>query len=400
MNTFLERIKRNSEKTIYIDLKNVQENNPLNQGAKIIFNGTVQFRIRSLCLRFYVLFMKSQNVFMSNDKQIGLWVNFGDHVGFFLLNTKWFIFPVPKRPLPFAYNHVCFSHNETHYYVASEGKLWYNSSFPTNDLPLIKMTTKIKEIEFGPGPKPKSNTWHFTGKISEFNMFSNTFTEDELITLTKSCSRVEKGIKVFDWSEILTSDIITPQDVDIPVKVKNKEYFCSRNEEFALAMIPFPMTAEYANTVCKAWGGYIFLPESLEDLQIMKNLIDNGGQLLRNYTYDKDLCKDSVWLPIYKADGFNKWVDYNNRSKKVDLKISFDFDGNGQSLQMCASNKYIGTKTLSDAKCTKRICTICVWKPNVSFQLRGLCEKSDIEYRYLLKQDLKKDEFFRKIFIL
>ena len=139
-------------------------------------------------------------------------MEFKSHLGFILLNEKWHIFSVLNQPPPFSYQHLCFTHNQTHYFVACEGKLWSKIQFYPDHLKHMKKATNIGEVVFGPGSK---SSWYFNGKVSELNIFSNTFTEYDLLRLTKSCSRVNESKMLFGWSQVQPSDVIIPQELKI-----------------------------------------------------------------------------------------------------------------------------------------------------------------------------------------
>ena len=384
--------KENSDlKTFYIDLTKVTDiENSQQNGAKISIGKTMN--MKSFCIRFYVKNMNPQYIFKSN--QLRLFIEFESFHGFILLNGKWLIFSAPKKPPPFSYQHLCFTHNQTHYFVACEGKLWSKIQFYPDHLTHMKKTTNIGEVVFGPGSK---TSWYYNGKVSELSIFSNTFTEYDLLQLTKSCSRVNEGIMLFDWSQIQPSDVVIPQESKIKVKIRNINYFCSEKNSFTLGMFPFPMMADQANTVCTAWGSKLFLPESSNDLKSMKDCVTNGGEVLRNYTYNKNICKGEVWFPIYKSDGFNKWVDLNDKSIEVKFKMSFVIKNDGQFIQKCARISDIGSNVVKDSSCIEQMCLFCSWKPYTSFRLRGLCEKSTIEDSYTVTTYFYRDEILRKI---
>ena len=389
--------KRSNTEISIIDFTKVDKEYDQSQnGVEVTIGKTMH--LRSFCIRFYSTITRSSRIFTSN-KQFALTIKFQSHLGFILLNEKWHIFSVLNQPPPFSYQHLCFTHNETHYFVACEGMLWFKSQFDLESLPLIKNETRIDKIVFGPGFNP--NMFYFNGKVSDLNIFSNYFTEYELINLTKSCSRINKGKKLFDWAEIQKYDFIIPQDLNIEIIEKINDYFCSAKNSLTLGMFPFPMEVERANTVCKAWSGNIFLPESSNDLEQMEYIVTNGGESLKNYTYSKYMCKSTVWLPLYKSEGFDKWVDYNNQSKEVDLRKTFTISNDGLYLQKCAVLDSIGSNIIKDKSCISHYCFFCSWKPYLTFRLRGLCEKSGIDDRYTLTNYFHWDELFRKkIFIL
>ena len=181
-----------------ISLKYVDHSNPPEIGATISLDRDIL--IRSLCLRFRLISLSTQTLFHS--KEIALTINFSENYGFLLLNGKWQIFSIPYKPVPKVYQHFCFTHNKTHYFVASEGKLWFQTPFFPKDIGLLNENSHVDTIEFGPMSKEFTGYgMYFSGKISELNMFSETFSVEELVAITGSCENIERE-KAFDWSKI------------------------------------------------------------------------------------------------------------------------------------------------------------------------------------------------------
>ena len=181
-----------------ISLKDVDLFDPPDIGAKISVNREIL--IKSLCLRFRVTTMSTQTIFSS--KEVALTINFSEHYGFLLLNGKWQIFSIPYKPVPNVFEHFCFTHNGTHYIVASEGKLWFQSPFFPKHVEILNQVSSVDNIEIGPMSKDFSgNGVYFRGKVSELNLFSSTFAFDDILAITGSCDEIEKE-KAFDWSEI------------------------------------------------------------------------------------------------------------------------------------------------------------------------------------------------------
>ena len=176
-----------------------------------------------------------------------------------------------------------------------------------------------------------------------------------------------------------------PESLKVKVKGRSLGELCSVKDEKKIGIFPFPTKIEDANTCCMAWGGTMFMPETNEDLELMREIVNQGSEVFKNYTKDVGKCSNSVWLPIRKSDDFTHWLDYSNKSKSVKLKIEMDADG--KTLQRCALNFPMGAEKFEDTKCDKEICTFCVWKKKISFRLRGLCPISNIEENYVLDDD-------------
>ena len=62
--------------------------------------------------------------------------------------------------------------------MAGEGKIWFTTKSWKSNFDKIKEPLYIKEIHFG-----KGGSTYFRGSISELNLFSKTFTMEDLVTL-------------------------------------------------------------------------------------------------------------------------------------------------------------------------------------------------------------------------
>ena len=383
-----------SEETFYISLKGVDKYDAPKEGAKVILDKTIF--MKSFCIRYYVPYMSVQTIFFSNDNQLAFAVNYEENFGFFLINGKWQIFSTKYQPVPFVYEHVCVTHNETHYIVAGEGSVWFQSPFSQGDKPDIKKSSNIKEIYFGPMSPTFTgvSNAYFRGKVSELNIFSNSFSEEELMEMTGSCAKIENGTKVFDWSQVQISDIVIPENLVSYVKLKTKSYdnICSRKKSKKIDIIPFPNKMEVANRACTAWGAKIFMPETEDDLKKMSyfKTLGGPGSVLTNFTTADEHCKDSVWLPLYKL-GESSWASYENRSEKIVPKLPIFEDG--KTIQNCSVNSPIGSKHFEDIPCSRKICVFCIWTVKISFKLRGLCSRSKVERNYVLTNELHNKGF-------
>ena len=152
---------------------------------------------------------------------------------------------------------------------------------------------------------------------------------------------------------------------------------------------------EFANKMCKAWSGNLFLPKTSNDVEKMEDLTTNGGAILKNYSYNNAICNGFAWFPIYKYDGVENGVEYNNHSKEAVFEKSLWLDADGASLQKCFMQIFGSTK-IADRTCDELLCSFCSWKPYLTYQLKGLCENSNIENSYTLSYYFHRDEFLRK----
>ena len=202
----------------YINLENVDTKQSELHGASIDVNkGSV---VRSVCVRFLVARTgAAQTIFYTPfEDNFVMQIAFQDKYGFLRINGKWIIYHIPIPIIPYVYKHLCFSRNETNYSVVSDGVLWYSFKLRKADIPTITKPVNIQKITFGPLGYPFFSGRYFLGRVSELNIFSNSFTDQELIEITKSCDRIDRGDKIFDWSNLKPSDVYIPNNVDIRYK--------------------------------------------------------------------------------------------------------------------------------------------------------------------------------------
>ena len=367
----------------YINLENVNIEKSSNFGASIEVNKISV--VRSICVRFLVTQTeKAQTILYTPDKDdLVLQFSFKSKYGFLRINRKWIIFRIHVPTIPYVYKHLCISHNETNYSVVSDGILWYTFQLLPSDIPTIVKPVNITQIIFGPAGYSLINGGYFLGSVSELYIFSNSFTNDELISITKSCKRIGKGSKVFDWSKISPSeDIIIPKDdADIRIVKRSVEDICATVKNKQIDLLPFEMNTQTATASCQSLGGTMFFP-TLEDKESLDKDFNRNDSVLQKLV--KKSCGGAgkyVWLPVYKI-GLSHWVDLDNHSRDIG-PIGKQIIINGNDLQNCA---YLNSFSFyyGDIPCSSKYCAFCQWDQKKPFTLRGLCEMDTLEDHYLL----------------
>ena len=199
----------------YINLENVDTLKSSSEGALIDVNKSSV--VRTVCVRFLVARTGGAiTIFHTPTKDnLVMQLAFVEKYGFLRINGKWIIFNIPIPTIPYVYQHLCLSQNGTHYSVVSDGVLWYTYKLRAEDIGVITKVVEIERIAFGPLGYPFFGGKFFLGRVSELNIFSNSFTDQELIEITSDCKKINKGDKVFDWSGLKPSDVIIPENVDI-----------------------------------------------------------------------------------------------------------------------------------------------------------------------------------------
>ena len=367
----------------YLNLENVNTEKSSQFGATIEVNKISV--VRSVCVRFLVTQTeKAQTILYTPDKDdLVLQFSFKSKYGFLRINRKWIIFRIPVPTIPYVYKHLCISHNETNYSVVSDGILWYSFQLLPSNIPTVVKPVNITQIIFGPAGYSLINGGYFLGRLSELYIFSNSFTDDELISITKSCKRIGKGSKVFDWSKLLPSeDIIIPKDdADIRIVKRSVEDICATVKNKQIDLLPFKMNTQTATGACKSLGGTMFYP-TIEDTESVRKDFNRNNSVLQKLV--KKSCGGAgkiVWLPVYKI-GLSHWVDFDNHSRDIGPNGK-QIVVNGNDLQNCA---YLKTSTYyyGDIPCSSKYCTFCKWDQKKQFTLRGLCEIDSLEDHYLL----------------
>ena len=282
-----------------------------------------------------------------------------------------------KTPVPFMYNHFCFTHNQTDYAVAENGEICYTNKISEEDVPKMLEDSQFEELHFGKlSPNLTVAGNYFLGKVSELVMLNDSLNFEQLVNISGGCHKIDRVGKIFDWSALTQDDFEVPDQFDIRLSESRTEDICPIRSSKSIDVLPFSMDNQHANIACKTLGGEMFLPENDYDIQEMNDKIQGDHELLKSMS-----CKKSFWIPLFKANDLKTWVSLNNRSMSVDRTYAIANDG--KELQRCAY--YLLYKHFyGDATCDLSFCTYCIWKIKTTFRIRGLCNKADIEERYVL----------------
>ena len=380
--------------SFYLNLENVNIEKSSQFGAVIDVNKISV--VRSVCLRVLVTQTeKPQTIFFTPDKDdLVLQWNFESKLGFLRINRKWIIFKIPVPIVPFVYNSFCFSLNETNYSVMCNGVLWYTYQLLPSDIPTILQPVNITKLIFGPAGYSLTNGGYFLGRLSELYIFSTSFNDEELISITESCKRIDhEGSRILDWSKLSPSkDILIPQDnTEMKIVEGNVEDFCSKVKNKQIDLLPFGMNIQTAMLSCSSLGGQMFHPD-YEDEEFLRQDFERESTVLQKLILKSCLGTSKfIWLPIYKI-GLSTWVDYNNKSKAIG-SMGDRIVANGNEIQRCGYLKF-STYYYGDISCTEKSCTFCEWDQKKQFTFRGFCEENTLEDHYLLTNHL----FFNGIF--
>ena len=355
-------------------------------GAKL-YVGQGSMKINSFCVRLYLNKVSGlQYPFFTSIPEFdsfNLLFNFDVSYGFVAMNGRQFMFEVSEKPIPFTYFHFCLTHNGTNYIVAVNGKIWMKHKIAPDDVSKINQTTAVTELSFGPMPDPNDNRYSpFLGSIAELNIFSNTFTEQDLISISGSCQQIAIGKKEFAWADKIKDDIQVKISKGLEVKEKEAVNLCSKKPGNKIEIVPRAMSLAEADVACKVLGGNVFMPGFEEE--DFEDMIERANEsvLLKNIIHKE--CKDCYWLPVKKADNMTSgttWIDFKDSSKTI--KPTFQIIENGYDLQKCAYY-YMKNGQSHDVRCRGKYCTFCLQHSKVPYTLKGLCKASSIDQNYVL----------------
>ena len=386
-------IERNQSLTFYLDLSKLTEKHDQDIGAKMIVDKENQ-NIKSFCVIFY--FSKSSGkqfpffVSKPSTNTFRFYFNFKTNYGKVTYNTKDLIFKIPYKPTPFQYLHFCFSHNDTNYMVAANGLLWYKTKIQKTDLASVREKIDIGEIRFGPIPdKTDKRSVSFTGRISELNIFSDSFTEDELVSFSENCERIDvSNGKVLNWHEVSSSNIII--DKDVTIGKDSMLDICFTRKTDHVDVLPYAMDFQEASDACISLGGSMYLPKSLDGIKIVAERARKTAAM-RKLT--ETSCQEYFWLPLIKTPDLSKWVEFTNQSHEAEVSYTIGVDG--QDFQYCACYNLVNY--INDKMCSSKYCAACTWTTQESFTIRGLCSQSLIETQYVLIQDFHHNGILGKV---
>ena len=300
-------------------------------------------------------------------KELWFKPSFELNYGWIGIDSLLFIFLMPENHgvQPLTWFPFCFTSNQTHYQVACQGKLWYQS-VRSDDQNI--QDTLIHKITFKKLKEQASDMT--TLELSKLNIWSTFMNVKELLHFSKTCQQDTDG-DILSWNGIsdqlanLSSSSITEQDED---------NVCSTFTEKITQPLHVSLDFNASQKACQILGGQVWFP----------------GWTYESYAaipwhkINQSLCKLEIWTPLRKMSIQN----YHLLSTNTTLKYSKDwpwrhesFEPNGGLEQKCIG---MTSKGLSDYGCHLNFCPFCEFERNVGFTLLGLCEGSEIDDQYLM----------------
>ena len=390
------------EKSLLLDFTKIDPENAPSTG--LIIPTSPMSELRGFCVRYYVESLKNQQILTTVSYDLNLLMYFENEVGFVAIKGGWSIFPIPIQIKPYTYNHLCYSHNMTHYHVAAEGRIWFTG--PLSDDLKSKLMNPVfdNEIVIGPDISSGEDFPYFRGKLSELNILSEYLSETDLIDVTSNCDHFKIGKKILDWADLTPNDVKIPEGTEIKTEMRETIRICRKRQKVLITLMPFPSRMKTANDACLSFGGELLAPyESQEYSSILKLEEERLGQYKNLNDIYRKQCKRRIWVPIIKSDNLIEMLDYNNRSNVVApsaeelVPKGWTGENDGLHLQMCylVENR---KKYLADKDCSQtRSCISCLWKKRPRFKVRGFCAKANtLETYYTFVHNFHYDGFIGK----
>ena len=171
----VQLLKVNATRSLLLDFSKIDITDPPTIGVNVSIPLRYVSEVKSFCIRFYLATLQNQRIFQTVNFDVALSFFFNDEVGWVGIDRMWFIFPIPRLLTPYVYEHLCFSHNMTHYKVLVEGEVWYDELIIEENIPKLKKPLEDKDFVIGPN-LGSYKMQYFNGKITEINVYSNSFT--------------------------------------------------------------------------------------------------------------------------------------------------------------------------------------------------------------------------------
>ena len=220
------------------------------------------------------------------------------------------------------------------------------------------------------GSSQNQTKYNYKGYITDFNIWNESLTLEEMINITSSCNKPSKIPHILNWSDITTEDIKGPENLNFTEEVES----CINDNNVAAHIVPVKMARNDAFKACSLLGGTMIVTSKHHPFS---KIINKNG----NYTKSKcDNYKEDFIAPlqyIFKDDAL---LEYPSNKTYTLSNLTY---ADGQGIQQCVRYKP-ESGIMDDEICDSLRCSICMWEGNVKFVLKGLPKDSKIDKKYML----------------
>ncbi|XP_071522356.1 uncharacterized protein [Panulirus ornatus] len=199
----------------------------------------------------------------------------------------------------------------------------------------------------------------FIGNVTSFNLWDHILTSDQLMTLAQ-CQEVQEG-NIVSWRGKWELKNVVEYDVEL-------KDLCYRipPQGFQVFM---PMAYNEGSYICEAIGGILKTPMTFGEVdEIYLKVLKNRSECFL------------AWVGVTYQILEREWTYHHNGSVAANLPWAFD-EPNGLIYENCGGLDVDG---IIDDNCNSKRCPICAVAAEVSFTLRGSCEKFVHNMNYMM----------------
>ena len=232
--------------------------------------------------------------------------------------------------------------------------------------------------------------------VADFNIWSTSFSETELLSFTMKCSPLSTEADVVNWKNIETS---TFGNNAKKVQLHSHELCGTKgeaDEATSIIILPIHKPYEAAKEICTKLGGNFPLVENIDDTRNLNITLSLGNRYDEGGNNVLDICSNRFWMPIRQNGKDNKtgnylWSEDVSMEKKMATFLPWEFSQpNGLEKQQCVSMS-LSTMEIGDYACdTSLFCSLCEFKGSVSFHFHGVPETSLIDRDYILVPNIQQ----------
>ena len=264
--------------------------------AESLLSFTFCFRIKLYSIIVQCLFQEEKDGFGFKF--------YTENYGFLTLHKAWIMFEYEERLVPLKWYHVCVSYDSGHILlVMNNKKLLDKESSELKNLRDTKLTLSNgfklglcndKESDLDP---LRSIT---RGLLTDFNMWSQSFSESNLLDFTKKCLPLSVIPNVINWDNLHKArkgkNVVNLNLGINDVCGKNS----SKDADKTIVVIPVKKTYEASKRLCQSLGGNFPMFENDQDIDSWNEAISlesrhdaDTGKNVMNHT-----CANQFWVPI------------------------------------------------------------------------------------------------------
>ena len=372
-------------------------------------NDTGSLSSFTYCFRIKIATTITQCLFEQDDLGLGFKF-YTEYYGFLTIHGAWIMFEYNARLDPIKWYHVCMSYDSGHILlVMNDQTLMDEESY---DLKQLKDTRLILNdrltLGFCNGGDIDPLTSITRGLLTDFNMWSTSFSETALLRFTRECLPLSNDPNVINWNSLKSA--IEGENVDIvnfgTNDVCDKKY--PQDADKSILLIPLEKPYKSAKLLCETLGGNFPMLRNAQDIHLWNETI--RLETIKRYDTKKNgnitvgTCKNQFWVPIRqngmkndsslesRGGGGYLWSEDTSHRTQIAPYLPWAFSQpNGLEYQQCVAISLATGKILDhDCRAIER-CSLCEFYGAIKFHIRGLPKTSPIDTDYIFEPRLQKE---------